>query len=167
MRSARPGAVVAAVLSAGLVAMPFVRAQVTTPLAGTSVDHIDIVVRDIDRTSQQFAEVFGVSVPTAAEVGPLPFPANAPADAASTRLKYSQFAIGSMTFELLQQTAGHGPLRDHVEKFGQGLHHLSFTLKDPKAGIDYVVGRGGKWTMAPYVDMRDTLGFTVEMLAPR
>lgn len=138
-----------------------------SPLSGATIAHVGIVARDIDKTGQQFSDVFGITVPRAAEVGPLPFPANAPADATSTRLKYSQFAIGQMTFELLQQTAGHGPLRDHVEKFGQGLHHLSFTLKDPKAGIDYLVARGGTWTMAPYVDMRDVLGFTVEILAPR
>ena len=64
--------VVALALTVGGVAMPYVRAQgVATPLAGTSVDHIGIVVRDIDKTSQAFREIFGAVVPPARELAPM------------------------------------------------------------------------------------------------
>src|SRR4051794_29441681 len=71
MRSLRQVVMVAAVLSTGMVAMPYLRAEGVTPLAGTSVDHIGIVVRDIDRTSQAFREIFGAVVPPARELDPM------------------------------------------------------------------------------------------------
>ena len=95
--------------------------------------------------------------------GPLTFPVNEPPDASKSRVKFDQFRIGNMTIELIQPVAGPGPHRDHLDRFGQGLQHLAFNVKDQKTAIDYLVSKGGKWTMAPYVDMKDILGFTLEL----
>jgi catechol 2,3-dioxygenase-like lactoylglutathione lyase family enzyme len=135
------------------------------PMSNAVVAHIGIVVRDIDKTSRTFEEIFGITVPKASEAGPIPFGANPPPNADKQRIRYCFFKIGTMTFELIQPTAGPGPLRDHLDKFGQGLHHLAFSVKDSKSSIDYLVSRGGTWTIVPYVDMKDILGFTAEMAA--
>jgi methylmalonyl-CoA/ethylmalonyl-CoA epimerase len=134
-----------------------------TPMSNAVITHIGLIVPDIDKTSRAFSEIFGVEAPKAEEFGPLTFPVNSPPNAASSRVRFNHFTIGNMTIELIQPTAGPGPHRDHLDKFGLSLHHLAFNIKDQKTGIDYLVSKGGRWTIAPYVDMRDILGFTAEL----
>ena len=134
-----------------------------TPMSNAVTTHIGLMVNDIEKSSRTFSEILGVSVARPQEFGPLTFPLNPPKDAAKSHVRFTQFTVGDMTFELIQPTAGPGPHRDHLDRFGEGLHHLAFNIKDQKTGIDYLVSKGGTWTIAPYVDMRPILGFTAEL----
>lgn len=159
-------AIVAGFALIGVVSsVQYLRGQSTTPLQNATVVHIGIMVNDIEKTSRMFQEAFGVTVPTAREVGPLPLLPGTP-DAASSKVKFVQFKIGDVTMEMIQPVAGPGPHRDHIDKFGQGLQHLAFTVQDPKSTIQYLVARGGKQTMSNYVDLKDTFGFTAEIMGP-
>jgi hypothetical protein len=88
------------------------------------------------------------------------------ADAASAKVKFAQFKIGDITFEMIEPVAGPGPHMDHIDKSGQGLQHIVFTMPDAKGAIDALVARGGSLTMSNYVDMKDPLGFTAEIAGP-
>ena len=147
-----------------MVSVQHLRGQSTSPLDEAIPVHIGIMVNDIDATTKLFGEVFGVEIPPAREVGPLPLPADTPG-AADSRVKFAGgIKIGNLEVEFIEPTRGPGPHRDHIDAFGQGLQHIAFQVKDPDAVKAYLLERGGKLTMANYVDMKDQLGFTVEIL---
>ncbi|MBM3779000.1 MAG: hypothetical protein FJW23_12345 [Acidimicrobiia bacterium] len=141
------------------------RGQSAAPLQSATLTHIGIMVNDMEKTSRIFQEVFGVTVPAAREVGPLPLLPGTP-NAEASKVRFVQFKVGDTTMELIQPVAGPGPHRDHIDKFGQGLQHLAFAVPDPKAAIQALVDRGGKHTMSSYVDLKDSLGFTAEISGP-
>jgi methylmalonyl-CoA/ethylmalonyl-CoA epimerase len=165
MRVFAKGIVVVFAMIGVFASIQQVRGQGGSPMQGATVSHIGIMVTDIEKTSQMFRDVFGSTVPKAFEVGPLPLPAGT-ADAASSKVKFVQFQLGNLTIEMIEPTAGPGPHKDHIDQFGQGLQHIAFTVKDAPGAIKYLVAQGGKLTMANYVDLKDTLGFTAEIAGP-
>ena len=147
-----------------MASVQHLRSQSTSPLDEAIPVHIGIMVNDIDATTKLFGEVFGIEIPPAREVGPLPLPADTPG-AADSRVKFAGgIKVGNLEVEFIEPTRGPGPHRDHIDAFGQGLQHIAFQVKDPDAVKAYLLERGGTLTMANYVDMKDQLGFTVEIL---
>ena len=147
----------------GLIAsVQRLRGQSATPMAGFAVTHVGIIVRDMDKTIQYFEEIFGIDVPAPTEFGPLSLPADVPGREQS-RVKIVQFKLGDLSIELLQPLRGPGPHRDHLEKFGQGLHHIAFSVKNLESTIGFLLSKGGKRTLRGYADLKEQLGFTVEL----
>ena len=149
-----------------IASIQHLRGQDATPLAGATLDHVGIVTRDVDKTVKMFEQTFGITVPAAKETGPLLLPGEKPGTA-QYKLKFTRAQIGNLTVELLQPTVGTGPHKDHLDKFGPGMHHVAFKVQDPPAVLKYLQGRGGKLTLPNlYVDMKDDLGFTLEVAGP-
>lgn len=140
------------------------RVQTQTPLSNRAISHIGIVVRDIDKTGQAFSEIFGVPA-SRAQAASLTMPEGR-TSSEPMRIRFANFVVGNMRFELVQPVSGPSPHSVHLARFGQSLHHIGFTLEVPKAGIDYLVSKGGVWRTAPSVDMRTILGFQAELLTP-
>lgn len=141
------------------------RGQDVSPLAGATLAHIGIVTKDVDKTVRMFETTFGITVPAAVEVGPIPLPGDAPGGA-KYKVRFTTARVGDVNIELIQPTVGEGPHKDHLDRFGTGLQHIAFTVKDPAAAIKSVQGMGGKLTMNNYVDMKDTMGFVFEISGP-
>lgn len=142
------------------------RGQGGTPLNGVTLDHIGLVTKDVDKTVKIFEQAFGITVPAAKPTGPLLLPGEAPGTA-QYRVKFTRAQIGALTIELIEPLAGTGPHRDHLDKYGQGMHHIAFFVKDAPGVLTYLQGMGGKLTLPNlYVDMKDQLGFTFEVTAP-
>lgn len=139
------------------------RAQAAAPLSGFALAHIGIIVTDVNKMIPLYEEAFGIKIPPATEYGPLSVPPGTPG-AATSKVRMAQFKIGDTVFELLQPLSGPGPHRDHLDKVGQGLQHIAFKVNDPTAAVKYLLTRGGKRTLRPYVDMKDQLGFTAEIV---
>jgi catechol 2,3-dioxygenase-like lactoylglutathione lyase family enzyme len=143
------------------------RGQSASPLAGATVAHVGIVVKDLDKAVRLIEQTFGVTVPPArlAPIGRLIVPADEPGGVES-RVKFTAVQIGGISLEMIEPVSGHGPHADHLAKFGQGLQHVAFTVRDPTAAIDHLKAMGGKQTMSNYVDLKDLLGFTAEISGP-
>src|SRR5262249_52140378 len=84
--------------------------------------------------------------------------------------KVATFALNGLSIELLQPVGGPSPWRDHLEKYGEGLHHFGFTSATGVAETTaFLVSKGGKQVVGgsgfdtSYVDMRTSLGFTIEL----
>ena len=162
MRLFGKGLVVVFAMIGVMASVQHLRGQGASPLDGAAFGHVGIMVTDIDATTKLFAEVFGTPPAKAIEVGPLPLVPGTP-NAADSKVKFAQTKVGNLVVEFIQPVAGPGPHADHVKNFGQGLQHLAFNVKDPAATIAYLQTKGGKLTMANYVDMKDSLGFTFEI----
>ena len=141
------------------------RVMMQTPLSNTVISHIGIVVPNIEKTSQAFSEIFGVPA-SPVRTGSLTLPEGTLSNAVPLLVRFTNFIVGNMRFELVQPVSGPSPHQDHLDRFGQSLHHIGFELKIPKMGIDYLVSKGGRWRTAPSVDMRTILGFQAELLPP-
>ena len=141
------------------------RSQGSAPLQGATLAHIGIVARDVDKTVKMFETVFGITVPAAKEVGPIPLPGDA-AGAAKYKVRFTVAQVGNLSIEIIEPTVGMGPHKDHLDRFGQGLQHIAFTVQDAPGVIKALQGMGGKLTMSNYVDMKDTMGFVFEISGP-
>lgn len=152
----------------GVVAsVQHLRAQpAAAPLANPKIVHVGIVVPDMNKTIQLFEDAFGIKVPPPTEFGPMTLPGNPPGTAES-RIRMVVFKIGDLGIEVIQPLRGPGPHPEFLAKFGPSLQHIGLVVKDQQAAITYLEGKGGKRTLRTYVDMKEQMGFTFEVMDSR
>jgi methylmalonyl-CoA/ethylmalonyl-CoA epimerase len=149
------------------------RGQTAAPLAGGTFTHIGIVVRDVTKAAQMFADVYGATPPPTARVYDnngrgIPFPPGIVGNTAASG-KLMQFDVGTVRIELIEPVGGPTAWSEHLEKFGPGVHHLAFRVADVNEGVRALERRGGRWVMGEggnsfaYVDMKEQLGFSLEL----
>lgn len=79
----------------------------------TALDHIAIAVPDLERAINRFMEDFGITFEGTEDVL-----------AAKTTTAF--FPIDGTSIELVHPLNGEGPLVQHLEKRGPGIHHICF-----------------------------------------
>jgi catechol 2,3-dioxygenase-like lactoylglutathione lyase family enzyme len=136
-------------------------------LADIAIDHIGIVVRDLDPVVKAYAEVFGLPVPAVHEETGIPFPKGFKGDPKAS-VKTALFPLNGVTVELIQPLGGSSPWRDHLDTYGEGMHHIAYHgLKNAYARASKAIARGGKVTVGGpgattvMVDLREKLGMTI------
>ena len=127
----------------------------------TGVDHIGIVVRDIDAALPYYVNHLGFTL-----VGDETTQASGGA-----RLVYLD--AGNILLQLLSPSSTEGPIAEHVAQFGEGLHHICLTVDDidhsltllaPDSEVAVVVGgRGRRTAFLPQC----TNNFTTELTESR
>lgn len=101
-------------------------------LLGTNIIiQIGIIVKDIDKVSQTYADFFGVEKPkwnwtdgyekTHAEFN------GKPSDA---RAKLAFFDMGQLQIELIEPDENVSTWREFLDKHGEGVHHIALQVKD-------------------------------------
>lgn len=86
------------------------------------IDHIGIAVRDLHEAEKVFTDVLGVG----------PFKTESVEDES---VQVSFFQAGESKVELLESTTEDGPIARHIEKRGEGLHHVAFHVDDLDAEL--------------------------------
>ena len=86
------------------------------------IEHIGIAVKDLDKSNQLFASLFGEKHYKIEEV-------------LSEGVKTSFFKSGPNKIELLEATNSNSPIAKFIEKKGEGIHHIAFAVDDIKAEI--------------------------------
>lgn len=113
------------------------------PIPISGIDHIALVVRDIDAALPWFVDQLGFAL-----IGDELTPASGGA-----RLAYLD--AGNITLQLVSPIGGAGPIAEHLAAHGEGLHHVCFAVDDiertiaalaPDADIPVVVGGRGRRT---------------------
>lgn len=79
------------------------------------LEHIGIAVRDLEESNALFARLLGR-------------PHYKIEDVPSEGVKTSFFEISGVKIELLAATRDDSPIARHIEKRGEGLHHLAFEV---------------------------------------
>jgi methylmalonyl-CoA/ethylmalonyl-CoA epimerase len=140
-------------------------------LADIPIHHVGVLVRDLDKAAKAYAELLGVPVPAAKMQTGVTFPADYKGDR-KAHLKTAFFQLNGVGVEMSQPMGGASPWREHLEKYGEGLHHIALhgvpdvaaatALAVSKGGKQIVGGPGSKMTA---VDLRPLLGFTLELSA--
>lgn len=87
------------------------------------IDHIGIAVKDIEQAIRLYREVFGMEPSLVYE-------------SEYTKAKIAFFPIGEVRIELIQPTNPESVMAKFLENKGEGIHHLSFKVKD----VDQILG---------------------------
>ena len=86
------------------------------------IEHIGIAVKDLEKSNQLFASLFGKPHYKIEEVQ-------------SEGVKTSFFDVGPNKIELLEATSLDSPIAKFIDKKGEGIHHIAFAVTDIKAEI--------------------------------
>ena len=136
---------------------------------------IGFVVHDVEATARKYAAAFGLPMPNIIETPGYDraktIVAGKPSEATA---KLAFFQTGQLVVELIQPDKTPSVWRDHLDKHGEGVHHIAFRVDDTKttesklatAGMRteqqglYADGSG----MYTYIDSTDQLGMIIELL---
>ena len=94
-----------------------------------SLNHVGIAVRSIDEQRPFYEEVLGAQFEGFEDVP-------------SQKVKVAFFRVGDVRLELLESTDPEGPVAKFLEKRGEGLHHLAFSVEDIQTRIDQLKESG-------------------------
>jgi len=100
-------------------------------LGNRVITQIGIVVRDIEAVSEAYATFFGVEKPQwfwtdgyeKAHTTVYGQPSQA-------RAKLAFFDMGSVQLELIEPDENPSTWREFLDKYGEGVHHIAFVIKD-------------------------------------
>jgi methylmalonyl-CoA/ethylmalonyl-CoA epimerase len=93
-----------------------------------AIDHIGIVVRDLEMAIATYERALGVSCRRES----LP----------ERRLEIAFFAVGESRIELLMPTSPDSSISAFMEKRGEGLHHLAYRVEDCAAALQAAQAAG-------------------------
>ena len=93
------------------------------------LNHIAIVVRDTDEALEFYRDVLGLAVLFSEEIS-------------SGGVRLTHLDMGNLHLQLVEPMTEDHPLRDHLDKHGEGLHHLCFDTSDVAASLSALADRG-------------------------
>ena len=132
------------------------------------INHIGIAVRSIDAHRPYYEGTLGARFEGIEEV-------------AEQRVRVAFFALGSerapVRLELLEPTSPDSPIAAFIEKRGEGLHHVAYTVEDLparlealKAGgvrlIDDSPRKGAHHTRIAFLHPKSSMGVLTELCEP-
>ncbi len=88
----------------------------------TKIDHIGVAVRVLENSLPFWAEALGLEVSGIETVE-------------SEHVKLAFLRAGSSSIELLEPTDANSPVGRHLEQRGEGIHHLTFEVRDLEATL--------------------------------
>ncbi len=95
----------------------------------TRINHIGIAVSSLDQALKLYTEVLGLSLKEIEVVE-------------EQRVRTAILPVGESKIELLESTDPEGPLARHIEKFGEGIHHLALEVADIEEALSKVAQSG-------------------------
>lgn len=125
------------------------------------IEHIGIAVRDLEKSNRLFEALLGIS-PYKEET------------VESEKVKTSFFQTGQTKLELLESLTDDGPIARHLEKRGEGMHHIAFEVTDIEQEMRRLSGlgmrllnekpkRGADNKLVCFLHPKDTNGVLVEL----
>jgi methylmalonyl-CoA/ethylmalonyl-CoA epimerase len=142
-------------------------------LGNNVITQIGIVVRDIEKSSRDFAGFFGIPVPKWTQTDTV--------DKAQTRFRGSPsparaklafMRFGSLDIELIEPDMEPSTWREHLDSRGEGVHHIAFVIEGMKEKVADLEAYGfplqqkGEYTGGryAYIETAKTLKLIVELL---
>ena len=95
------------------------------------IDHIGIAVESLDESVPFYRDCLGLVFLGFEEVP-------------SQMVKVAMFQVGESRIELLEPTAPESPIARALEKRGQGIHHIAYSVDDAEEQIRELVDRGAR-----------------------
>lgn len=132
--------------------------------------HIGIVVNDIEKTAKNYSQLFGIKLPEIISVKPEE-PTFYKDGCFQIEHKMAFFKMGLVQIELIEPNSQPSTWRDFLDKFGEGVHHVSINVRDPKQAVSFLEDKGIKALQKAdfeggsyaYMDARPQLGVILEL----
>lgn len=81
------------------------------------IEHIGIAVKDLKKSEEVYQKIFNAA-PYKREF------------VEEQMVETSFFRVGPNKIELLQSTSDEGPIAKYLDKYGEGMHHIAFSVED-------------------------------------
>lgn len=143
-------------------------------LGNTIVTQVGIVVKDIEKTLDQWVEIFGLPerpnvIVTDTEDKAHTRYHGAPSQA---RPKLAFIPMGQVTVELIEPDGNPSTWQEHLDRFGDSVHHIAFQVKGTGQVVASLSAKGlqmdqqGDYTggMYTYINSLKQLGVNLELL---
>jgi methylmalonyl-CoA/ethylmalonyl-CoA epimerase len=95
------------------------------------IDHVAIAVRDCDRATEQYVKLLGAEHIRTEELREK-----------AGMVKAAYLRIGENVLSLVQSLEPDGFINQHIEKHGEGLHHMGLEVDDLDAFVANVEAQG-------------------------
>jgi methylmalonyl-CoA/ethylmalonyl-CoA epimerase len=143
------------------------------PVGNNIVCQVAVVVKDIEKTARDYAEIFGLAVPEVIITDSL--------DKAHTRYhgkptearaKLAFLNLGQLVLELVEPIGGPSTWQEVLDQRGEGVHHLAFMVNGMEHTLAHLDKLGcptvqrGDYTggQYAYVDATKKLKLVLELL---
>ena len=131
----------------------------------THIEHIGIAVSNLENSILFYERIFGLKCYKIEEV-------------ADQRVRTAFFMVGQTKIELLESTDPEGPIGKFIEKKGEGIHHIAFSVENieeklieaEKAGIiliDNKPRKGAEGLDIAFLHPKSTSGVLIEICEHR
>ncbi len=128
------------------------------------INHLGIAVRSIAESRQYYEQTLGALYEGEEEV-------------AAHKVRIAFFRVGDVRLELLEPTAPDSPIARYIERRGEGVHHVAFTVEDLSLRIvelqseglrmlDEKPRPGAHSSQVAFVDPRSAHGVLTELTEP-
>jgi len=104
------------------------------------INHIGIAVNSIEDAVKLYTDVLGLKVKKIEIVE-------------EQKVKTAIIPVGESKIELIESTDPEGPIARHIERRGEGLHHLALEVSDIKSALETLTKKG-----IPLVDEKPRAG---------
>jgi methylmalonyl-CoA/ethylmalonyl-CoA epimerase len=126
------------------------------------IDHIALAVADIDGALDMYRDVWGVEVTRREDVD-------------EQGVHEAMLALGDSWLQLIAPSRPDSTVARHIERRGEGLHHVAFEVDDLEAAladlkekgvplIDEVPQPGGEGASIAFVHPRGARGVLIELI---
>lgn len=92
----------------------------------SKIDHIGIAVESVDEASVFYRDILGLELIGTDEVP-------------SQKVKVAMFKIGESKIELLEPTSKDSSIAVFLEKRGQGIHHIAYSVTDVNGTVTELI----------------------------
>jgi methylmalonyl-CoA/ethylmalonyl-CoA epimerase len=120
-------------------------------MAVTHIEHIGIAVKDLNAARAFYEKVLGLTCYAIEEVK-------------DQKVKTAFFMVGGTKLELLESTDPEGPVGKFIEKKGEGIHHIAFTVDDVATALSGAESSGA--VLIDKVPRKGAEGLNIGFLHP-
>lgn len=93
------------------------------------IDHIGIAVEGLEASVPFYRDMLGLE-----DLGREEVP--------SQKVRVAMFRVGEARIELLEPTSPDSPIAQFIEKRGQGVHHIAYSVRDASGTVRTLVEKG-------------------------
>jgi methylmalonyl-CoA epimerase len=130
----------------------------------TKIEHIGVVVRDLDDSLRKFTTLLGLKVKEVEEVS-----------VQGNQVKVAFLPIGTTNIELVSTTSTTGLIADFLREKGEGIHHIAIEVEDIEhefatlraQGVEFVWGKvidGSRGTRVAVIEGKELNGVYIELV---
>lgn len=128
------------------------------------IDHIGIVVKDLEKSLRPYQELLGLKLKETEEL-----------EVQGDMYRVAFLPIGEVNLELVNTTAKTGMAAEFIRDHGEGIHHIAFEVEDLEKTFDELRARGAKFvwdkivagsrgTKIAYVEPEEFNGVYIELI---